>query len=127
MADAASVSDASDDLPPLTSAELQPKHPHRLITVVVDHLHRDPTRLRFREGAAFGAVEAGPGVFVHFGFQCGFELLEGVLAAQEVGVADEEAAPRDQLAMVWRKDADGTPILIQVTDEGLRAIGIDPN
>ncbi|MFO0158998.1 MAG: DUF3489 domain-containing protein, partial [Alphaproteobacteria bacterium] len=26
-----------------------------------------------------------------------------------------------------RKDADGTPILIQVTDEGLRAIGIDPN
>ncbi|MCX7368798.1 MAG: DUF3489 domain-containing protein [Alphaproteobacteria bacterium] len=29
--------------------------------------------------------------------------------------------------MVWRKDADGTPILIQVTDEGLRAIGIDPN
>jgi hypothetical protein len=29
--------------------------------------------------------------------------------------------------MVWRKDGDGTPILIQVTDEGLRAIGIDPN
>ena len=29
--------------------------------------------------------------------------------------------------MVWRKDADGTLILIQVTDEGLRAIGIDPN
>jgi hypothetical protein len=39
----------------------------------------------------------------------------------------EVAAPRDQLAMVWRTDADGTPILIQVTDEGLRAIGIDPN
>jgi hypothetical protein len=39
----------------------------------------------------------------------------------------EVAAPRDQLAMVWRKDADGTPILIQVTDEELRAIGIDPN
>jgi hypothetical protein len=39
----------------------------------------------------------------------------------------EVAAPRDQLAMVWRKDADGTPILTQVTDEGLRAIGIDPN
>ena len=39
----------------------------------------------------------------------------------------EVAAPRDQLAMVWRKDADGTPILIQVTDEGLQAIGIDPN
>jgi hypothetical protein len=36
----------------------------------------------------------------------------------------EVAAPRDQLAMVWRKDADGTPILIQVTDEGLRAIGL---
>jgi hypothetical protein len=30
------------------------------------------------------------------------------------------AAPRDQLAMVWRKDGDGTPILIQVTD-ALRA------
>ncbi|MFM8615908.1 MAG: hypothetical protein ACKOC9_14580, partial [Alphaproteobacteria bacterium] len=39
----------------------------------------------------------------------------------------EVAAPRDQLAMVWRKAGDGTPILIQVTDEGLRAIGIDPN
>jgi hypothetical protein len=39
----------------------------------------------------------------------------------------EVAAPRDQLAMVWRKDGDGTPILIQVTDEGLRAIGVDPN
>ena len=29
--------------------------------------------------------------------------------------------------MVWRKDGDGTPILIQVTDEGRRAIGFDPN
>jgi hypothetical protein len=32
------------------------------------------------------------------------------------GTAGGAAAPRDQLAMVWRKDADGTPILIQVTD-----------
>jgi hypothetical protein len=39
----------------------------------------------------------------------------------------EVAAPHDQLAMVWRKDGDGTPILIRVTDEGLRAIGVDPN
>jgi hypothetical protein len=39
----------------------------------------------------------------------------------------EVAAPCDQLAMVWRKDGDGTPILIQVTDEGIRAIGIDLN
>jgi hypothetical protein len=37
------------------------------------------------------AVEAGPGFFVHIGFQGGFQLLVRVLAAEEISVADEEA------------------------------------
>jgi hypothetical protein len=33
----------------------------------------------------------------------------------------EVAAPRDQLAMVWRKNADGTPILIQLGTDARHA------
>jgi len=158
VADAASVSDASDDLPPLTSAELQPKHPHRLIAIVVDHLHRDPTRLRLRECGAVchrrrwvppstraarrsSGTSAPSCANASATAPCQHPQLLAI-APKHLPVAAcravvnsliksrlliEVAAPRDQLAMVWRKDGDGTPILIQVTDEGLRAIGIDPN
>ncbi len=36
-------------------------------------------------------------------------------------------APRDHVGLGWRQDEDGTWILARITDEGLRAIGIDPN
>jgi hypothetical protein len=36
-------------------------------------------------------------------------------------------APREHVALGWRQDEDGTWIVARVTDEGLRAIGIDPN
>jgi hypothetical protein len=36
-------------------------------------------------------------------------------------------APREHVGLGWRQDKDGTWIVARVTDEGLRAIGIDPN
>ena len=36
-------------------------------------------------------------------------------------------APRDYIGLGWRQDDDGTWIVARITDEGLRAIGIDPN
>jgi hypothetical protein len=36
-------------------------------------------------------------------------------------------APRQHIGLGWRQDDDGTWIVARITDEGLRAIGIDPN
>ncbi len=36
-------------------------------------------------------------------------------------------APREHVGLGWRQDGDGTWIVARITDEGLRAIGIDPN
>jgi hypothetical protein len=36
-------------------------------------------------------------------------------------------APREHVGLGWRQDDDGTWIVARITDEGLRAIGIDPN
>ena len=36
-------------------------------------------------------------------------------------------APREHGGLGWRQDEDGTWIAARITDEGLRAIGIDPN
>jgi hypothetical protein len=36
-------------------------------------------------------------------------------------------APQEHVGLGWRQDADGTWIVARITDEGLRAIGIDPN
>ncbi len=36
-------------------------------------------------------------------------------------------APRESVGLGWRQDEDGTGIVARITDEGLRAIGIDPN
>jgi hypothetical protein len=36
-------------------------------------------------------------------------------------------APRDFVGLGWRQHDDGTWIVARITDEGLRAIGIDPN
>jgi hypothetical protein len=35
-------------------------------------------------------------------------------------------APREHVGLGWRQDEDGTWIVARITDEGLRAIGIDP-
>ena len=36
-------------------------------------------------------------------------------------------APREHVGLGWRQDEDGTWIVARITDEGLRALGIDPN
>jgi hypothetical protein len=36
-------------------------------------------------------------------------------------------APREHVGLGWRQDEDGTSIVARITDDGLRAIGIDPN
>jgi len=36
-------------------------------------------------------------------------------------------APREHVGLGWRQDEDGTWIVARITDEGLRAIGVDPN
>jgi len=36
-------------------------------------------------------------------------------------------APREHVGLGWRQDDDGIWIVARITDEGLRAIGIDPN
>ena len=36
-------------------------------------------------------------------------------------------APREHVGLGWRQDDDGTWIVARITEEGLRAIGIDPN
>ncbi len=36
-------------------------------------------------------------------------------------------APQDYVGLGWRQDDDGTWIVARITDDGLRAIGIDPN
>jgi hypothetical protein len=36
-------------------------------------------------------------------------------------------APREYVGLGWRQDEDGSWIVARITDEGLRAIGIDPN
>ncbi|MDB5243998.1 MAG: hypothetical protein JWP57_4624 [Spirosoma sp.] len=36
-------------------------------------------------------------------------------------------APQDYVGLGWRQDDDGTWVVARITDEGLRAIGIDPN
>lgn len=58
---------------------------------MIDHLHRNPPRLRLVEGARNIAVERRPGVSVNFRLERGLEGFVGVVCAQEVGVADEEA------------------------------------
>ena len=58
---------------------------------MVDHLDCYATGRGLVERARGVAVEAGPGVGVDFGFEGGFEGFVGVVGAEEVGVANEEA------------------------------------
>ena len=57
---------------------------------MVDYLHRDPHGLGCVEGARGVAVERGPGIFVDFGLESGFQGFVGIVGAEKVGVADEE-------------------------------------
>src|SRR5271166_894659 len=58
---------------------------------MVNHLHRDAAAGGLVEWAGGVAVQRLPGLLVDFGLQRGLERLVGVVSAQEVGMADEEA------------------------------------
>lgn len=42
------------------------------------------------------------------------------------GLLAEVAAPPEHVALAWRRNEDGTPMVARVTEAGLRAIGVDP-
>ena len=70
---------------------LHPKYLHDLVPQVVDDLHGDAARVRFRKGTAGVAVERGPCVSVDLGLERCFEGRVRIVLSQKVGVPDEKA------------------------------------
>lgn len=70
---------------------LDSEHLHHLIPQTINHLHRNPAGLRFRERRRLIAAERGPGFDINFWQQCRLESIVGIIGSQEVGVAHEEA------------------------------------
>ena len=70
---------------------LYAEHFHHFVAQVVDDLHGDAAGFGFVQRAGYVAAEGGPGFFVDLGFERRLERLVGIIRAQEVGVADEEA------------------------------------
>ena len=68
-----------------------PKHLQHLIPVVVDYLHGDLAGVGPVKGAALGGVQFRPSRFIHLGLERPLQLLIRLVAAREIGVADEEA------------------------------------
>ena len=58
---------------------------------MIDHFHRDAAALGFLEWPRCVAVQRRPGFFVDLGFEGGLQRAVGIVGAEEVGVADEEA------------------------------------
>jgi hypothetical protein len=58
---------------------------------MIDDLDRDAAGGGFVEGAGGVAMERFPGFCVDLGFEGGFERRVGIVGAQEICVADEEA------------------------------------
>ena len=58
---------------------------------MVDDFYGDAPGLGFGEGAGGVAIQRGPGFFVNLGFDRGLERAVGIVRAEEIGVADEEA------------------------------------
>src|SRR5262245_54296465 len=60
-------------------------HLQHLVPIVVDHLHRDLALLWRVEQYALGRVQLRPLGLIDLGAEGAFQLLVGVLAAEEVG------------------------------------------
>ena len=58
---------------------------------MVDDLHGDAARARFRKGTTGVAVERGPCIGVDLGLERCFEGCVRIVLPQKVGVPDEEA------------------------------------
>ncbi len=66
-------------------------HSQHFIPVMIDNFDSDLSRRGWLEGVALGAVEGRPLGFIDLGAEGALELGVGVVGAEEVGVADEEA------------------------------------
>lgn len=58
---------------------------------MVNHLDGDAARFRLRKGTGSIAVQARPGIFIDFSFECSFQSFIRVIRAEKIGVAHEEA------------------------------------
>ena len=67
------------------------EHLHHLVAEVVDHLHGDAAGLGLAKRPRGVAVQRRPGFCVDLGLERRLERAVGVVGAEEVGVADEEA------------------------------------
>ena len=68
-----------------------PEHLHHLVPKVVDNLHGDAAGRRLGERPGGVAVQGFPGFLVYLCLQRCPQRLVGIVGAEEVGVADEEA------------------------------------
>ncbi len=57
---------------------------------MINDLDGYPTGCRFVEWSRGITVQTGPGFFVDFGFEGGFQCFIGIVGAQEVGMTDKE-------------------------------------
>ena len=68
-----------------------PEHLHHFVAKVIDDLHGNAAGCRFVKGPGSVAFERGPGFRVDLGLESGLERAVGIVRAEEIGVADEEA------------------------------------
>src|SRR5690606_19152072 len=103
---------------------------------MVDDLDGYAAGFGFGEGAGGVAVEGFPGFGVDFGLEGGFQGLVGVVGAEEVGLADEEAfavvvgvdepagdavgAVGEDFAGLWLEDVDAVDL-----DPDLSVVGVE--
>lgn len=78
---------------------LHPEGLHHLVTQVIDDLHGNAASFGSVEGAGGVTVEGSPGVCIYLGFESGLESFIGIISAEEIGMADEKAAPHTNLCM----------------------------
>jgi hypothetical protein len=104
------------------SSLLNTVHFEHLVAVVIDDLDGNLSRRGRLEGVTLGAVEGGPLGLVDLGAEGALELAVGVVGAEEVGVADEEA-----LAVVVSVDEPAGDVVGRGTADlaGRRVVDID--
>jgi len=72
-------------------ASPHPINLHHFVAEVIDHLHGDAPSLRLGKRDGNVAVERFPGFLVDLSLERGLQALIGVVLAEEIGLAHEEA------------------------------------
>src|SRR5579872_968274 len=96
-----------------------PEYLHNLVAKVIDDFHCDATARGPRERTRGVGIERRPGLLVDLRLERCLEALVGVVRAQEIGVADEEA-----LLVVVGVDEPGGDAVGIVRADGAR-IGVE--